>query len=49
MRPYKLLTITGLSYGATLGQTVAAMFPDRMDKLVIDAVQNVQEYYNALG
>lgn len=36
----------GLSYGSTLGSTVAAMFPDRVDRLVIDGVQNVHEYYN---
>jgi pimeloyl-ACP methyl ester carboxylesterase len=38
----------GLSYGTTLGSTVAAMFPDRIDKMVLDGVQNPQEYYNGL-
>ncbi|KAL4915488.1 hypothetical protein BDW62DRAFT_188307 [Aspergillus aurantiobrunneus] len=42
-----LLRYWGLSYGTTLGATVAAMFPDRMDKIILDAVQNVHEYYHA--
>lgn len=39
----------GISYGTTLGRTVAAMFPDRIDKMVLDGVQNVHEYYHALA
>ncbi|OJJ63778.1 hypothetical protein ASPSYDRAFT_263706 [Aspergillus sydowii CBS 593.65] len=42
-----LLRYWGLSYGTTLGATVAAMFPDRVDKVILDAVQNVHEYYHA--
>ncbi|KAL4880937.1 TAP-like protein-domain-containing protein [Aspergillus karnatakaensis] len=42
-----LLRYWGLSYGTTLGATVAAMFPERIDKLIFDAVQNVHEYYHA--
>lgn len=45
----KICCVTGLSYGATLGQTVAAMFPDRVDRIVVDAVQNVHEYYYGLA
>ncbi|CAI6339917.1 unnamed protein product [Periconia digitata] len=41
-----LLRFWGISYGTVLGATVAAMFPDRMDKLVLDAVVNAHEYYN---
>lgn len=37
----------GFSYGTTLGATVAAMFPDRIDKMILDGVQNVHEYYHA--
>ncbi|KAL4934528.1 uncharacterized protein BDV17DRAFT_278706 [Aspergillus undulatus] len=41
------LISAGFSYGTTLGATVAAMFPERMDKVILDAVQNVHEYYHA--
>jgi pimeloyl-ACP methyl ester carboxylesterase len=37
----------GISYGTTLGATVAAMFPERVDKLILDGVQNPHEYYHA--
>ncbi|KAL3464861.1 Alpha/Beta hydrolase protein [Aspergillus heterothallicus] len=44
-----LLRYWGLSYGTTLGVTVASMFPDRIDKLVLDGVQNPHEYYNGVA
>lgn len=44
-----MLTLTGLSYGTTLGATVAAMFPERVDKIILDGVQNPHEYYHAFG
>ncbi|KAL2871827.1 uncharacterized protein BJX67DRAFT_88780 [Aspergillus lucknowensis] len=44
-----LLRYWGFSYGTTLGATVAAMFPERVDKIILDAVQNVHEYYHAQG
>lgn len=40
-----LILFTGFSYGTILGATVAAMFPDRMDKVIIDGVVNAPEYY----
>ncbi|KAK4892594.1 hypothetical protein LTR27_008870 [Elasticomyces elasticus] len=40
-----LLRYYGFSYGTTLGATVAAMFPDRMDKLLFDGVVNPTEYW----
>ncbi|KXT15525.1 hypothetical protein AC579_3401 [Pseudocercospora musae] len=44
-----MLRYWGLSYGTTLGATVASMFPDRIDKIILDAVQNPHEYYHALA
>jgi pimeloyl-ACP methyl ester carboxylesterase len=38
---------SGFSYGTVLGATVAAMFPERMDRVILDGVVNVQEYYHA--
>lgn len=37
----------GFSYGTVLGATVAAMFPERIDKMVLDGVQNPHQYYHA--
>lgn len=39
----------GFSYGTTLGATVASMFPERIDKIVLDGVQNPHQYYHALA
>ncbi|KAF4952979.1 hypothetical protein FSARC_12518 [Fusarium sarcochroum] len=39
----------GFSYGTTLGATVSAMFPDRIDKVVLDGNQNIHEYYYGYG
>jgi pimeloyl-ACP methyl ester carboxylesterase len=44
-----MLRYWGFSYGTTLGMTVAAMFPERVDKLIIDGVQNPHEYWHALA
>ena len=40
-----LLRFYGFSYGSLLGETVAAMYPDRMDKIVLDGVMNPRNYY----
>ena len=40
-----LLRYWGFSYGSVLGETVAAMYPDRMDKIVLDGVLNPRNYY----
>jgi pimeloyl-ACP methyl ester carboxylesterase len=40
-----LVRYWGISGGTTLGSTLAAMFPDRMDKIILDGVMNVNEYY----
>jgi hypothetical protein len=34
----------GASYGTALGQIFAAMFPDKVDKMVLDGVLNPHEY-----
>ncbi|KAF7547481.1 hypothetical protein G7Z17_g7696 [Cylindrodendrum hubeiense] len=41
-----LLRYWGISYGTILGATVAAMFPERMDKVILDGVVNPYEYYS---
>ncbi|KAK2748950.1 hypothetical protein FQN57_007233 [Myotisia sp. PD_48] len=45
----RMLRYWGMSYGTTLGATIAAMFPDKIDKMILDGVQNPHEYYNALS
>ena len=40
-----LLRYWGFSYGTVLGATVAAMFPDKMDKVILDGNVNLHEYY----
>ncbi|KAM0415917.1 hypothetical protein ACHAPT_013128 [Fusarium lateritium] len=44
-----MLRYWGLSTGAVLGATTAAMFPDRVDKVLLDGVRNVHEYYHVHG
>lgn len=39
-----LLNYWGLSYGSALGETVAAIFPDRMGRIVLDGVLNPLDY-----
>ena len=41
-----MLRYWGFSYGTTLGATLAALFPDKVDKILIDGVQNPHEYYH---
>ncbi|KAE8383837.1 TAP-like protein-domain-containing protein [Aspergillus bertholletiae] len=41
-----LLKYWGFSYGTVLGSTLAAMFPDRVDKVIMDGVLNPHQYYN---
>lgn len=39
------LRLWGVSYGTALGMTAASMFPERMDRLVLDGVVNIHNYY----
>ena len=39
-----LLNYWGFSYGTVIGQTFASMFPDRVNKLVLDGVVDASEY-----
>ncbi|KAE8343267.1 hypothetical protein BDV24DRAFT_33957 [Aspergillus arachidicola] len=40
-----LLRYWGLSYGTVLGATIAAMFPDRIGRVILDGVANPHEFY----
>ncbi|KAH7112950.1 TAP-like protein-domain-containing protein [Dendryphion nanum] len=35
----------GYSYGTTIGSTLAAMFPDKIDRMINDGIQNPHQYY----
>ena len=36
--------ILGISYGTYLGQILAAMFPDKVERMMLDGVLNPLEY-----
>ncbi|KAK0744705.1 TAP-like protein-domain-containing protein [Apiosordaria backusii] len=44
-----LLHYWGISYGSLLGETVAALFPDRMERVVLDGIVNAEHYYHHFG
>ncbi|PYI16958.1 alpha/beta-hydrolase [Aspergillus violaceofuscus CBS 115571] len=35
-----------ISYGTVIGTTFASMFPDRVERMVLDGVLNAEQYYN---
>lgn len=39
----------GFSYGIALGAIVAAMFPNRIDRILLDGNVNLPEYYNSFA
>lgn len=44
-----MLRYWGISGGTILGATAAALFPDRIDKVILDGVMNAHEYYHKAG
>ncbi|KAK0661588.1 hypothetical protein QBC41DRAFT_260991 [Cercophora samala] len=44
-----LLHYWGISYGSLLGATVAALFPARMERIILDGVVNAENYYHRFG
>ncbi|KAK8135816.1 proteinase [Apiospora sp. TS-2023a] len=44
-----LLRYWGFSYGSVLGSTLAAMFPDRIDRMVMDGIVNIHEWQHGLA
>ena len=43
--PDGMLRYWGISYGTLLGSTLAALFPDKVDRMILDGVVNPHEYY----
>ncbi|KAK6600109.1 alpha/beta hydrolase fold family protein [Botrytis cinerea] len=46
---YEKLRYWGLSYGTVIGGTFAAMYPDKVERLVSDGNVNYSEWYNGTG
>ncbi|KKY17378.1 hypothetical protein UCRPC4_g05622 [Phaeomoniella chlamydospora] len=44
-----LLRYMGFSYGTALGDTFAAMFPDKVGRMVLDGNQDPNEYWNLMS
>ncbi|KAH8592814.1 TAP-like protein-domain-containing protein [Bisporella sp. PMI_857] len=46
---HEKLRYWGLSYGTVLGGTFAALFPDRVERMIVDGVVDYAEWYNSSG
>ncbi|KAA8570852.1 hypothetical protein EYC84_000243 [Monilinia fructicola] len=46
---YEKLRYWGISYGTVIGGTFAAMYPDKIERLVSDGNVNYSEWYNGTG
>ncbi|KAJ7700754.1 TAP-like protein-domain-containing protein [Mycena rosella] len=44
---YEKLQYWGVSYGSVLGSTFAAMFPDKIGRIVVDGVLDMQAWFSA--
>ena len=45
----KGLQYWGLSYGTALGITYATLFPDKIERMILDGVVDVNDYFSATG
>ncbi|KKY18666.1 putative tap domain-containing protein [Phaeomoniella chlamydospora] len=46
LKPSKCSGLAGVSYGTLIGDTVAAMFPDRMGRVILDGNVDPIDYYH---
>lgn len=49
VNPDGLIRYWGFSYGTLLGATIAAMFPEKVDRMILDGNINPTDYYRGLN